>query len=116
MITCKCGSSEFVVEYQTSARLTLQAGEPVMITYGPINSSGLFSTVTCVGCQTRLDLDNTLTGAHPEETLPFVATRYRADQLATDLPSVSVRARPTPPMPLAQPGAAPRSHRSDEAP
>lgn len=104
MVSCECGSADFVVEYQTTARLRLVNGIAQAVSYGPVNEGLMVSTVTCTGCSARLDIDNSLTGADPDACLfSFVATRYRADTVASDLPAVTVRTRTSPIEPVARP-------------
>lgn len=94
MTSCACGSTKFVVEYQTTARLNLDTGAPVAVTYGPIRDGGMFSTITCAECAAKLDIDNTLIGTDPVASFAaFMTARYRADILAGELPSVTVRTR-----------------------
>lgn len=93
------------MEYQTTARLNLDTGTPVAVTYGPISEGAMFSTITCANCRTKLDIDNTLSGEAAQEAFSaFMTARYRADILATDLPSVTVRTRGSEMRPVRMPG------------
>lgn len=94
MSACECGSTDFTVEYQTTARINMSLVSQVSVTYGPINDTGMFSTVTCVHCHAKLDIDNT--GVTEDFRLAFIAARYRADAIARDLATVTVRARTRP--------------------
>ncbi len=100
---CECGSVDFSVEYQTTARLNLNPVAQVSVTYGPVNVSGLFSTVTCNQCGMRLDVDST--GVPEDVRIAFIAARHRADAIAANLATVTVRARTAPAgaVPLARP-------------
>lgn len=103
MISCGCGSTDFIVEYQTTARLRLTDGHTASVAYGPVSESGVISTVTCDGCSGRLDIDNTLRGAAQESLFAFLAARYQGDNIAASLPSLTVRTRTAATEPLASP-------------
>lgn len=88
---CTCGSDEFIVEFRTTAQLLIAAGEPLQVTYGPVGDAGLFSTVTCGGCGSHIDIDNSVTGR--VLAAPLKVAREVGANVAQQLPSVTVRSR-----------------------